>query len=155
VVSQIQPKFIDVDFEIKSEPWNVYRLANGPLLKQRFILTRLLVNAEDPQKLDFKYKRHVLTEISSLDQSLYGEPSESLPPRHKFREYATHKIRFDIEKEDWNEYITTSGIQIRIKNTLALVQLTSLYDEEGEPIFIANSTQQILITPPSEKEISE
>ena len=63
--------------------------------------------------------------------------------------------RFSTVTEDWNEYRTTSGVQIRVKLSLNRVYL--VVDKDGKPLFngehpsvVINSSNIVIADPVNE-----
>ena len=147
MVTGINIDFRDLEFTPNTEPWNTYELQeSGIILKQRYILQRILVKELDTGEMDFKFKRNSQTVVTRVKKSLYGQPSKVA--KSEYPKYIDREEDFRILNEDWNEYITTDGFKIRIKSTLSLVQHTSLYDVDGEPIYLCNFSEQMMLQKP-------
>ena len=148
MVKGINKDFRDLEFKVNEEPWNTYELQEtGILLKQKYVLTRILVKKNDSGQMDFRLKRETHTIVTNVKNSLYGLPSNV--PKREYPKYVDHEENFKIINEDWNEYITIpDGFKFRVKSTLSLVQHTSLFDVDGEPIYLCQYAEQIMIQRP-------
>lgn len=53
------------------------------------------------------------------------------------------EVEFEIEKENWNSYVLDDGTRLRTKSVVAKVFRLELFKEDGEPIYLVNSSNLI------------
>lgn len=146
-MSSVEKEFEDIDFNVNNEPWNYYILDDGTRIKQKFVLTRIKVNKIDEKTIDFQFKKQILVEILYTQE--YGLPSEPVP----FPEMTKYIIKSNIKAESrrpfqLNEYECEAfgkSFKITIDNSIALVNKTSLFNSEGEPIYLVNSSETMMV----------
>lgn len=51
------------------------------------------------------------------------------------------EIEFETEKENWNTYILEDGTKLKMKSVVAKVLRLEVFKEDGEPIYLVNSSQ--------------
>lgn len=141
-------KGTEINFEIIREPWNFYELEDDIVLKNRLVLKRVFRKKEDTG-IGYSLGSQNLTVITHVPDKLKGPESERKISQVNLREHIVRdNVRFDTLREEWNEYVTEDGASIRLKLTLVNVAKTSLYDKEGDPIYIANTSTMANIRPP-------
>ena len=59
------------------------------------------------------------------------------------QEVWAEEIEFETEHEGFNTYILHDGTKLKTKNVVAEVFRLDAYKEDGEPIYLVNSTQII------------
>ncbi len=51
------------------------------------------------------------------------------------------EIEFETEKENWNTYILEDGTKLKMNSLFAKVLRLEVFKEDGEPIYLVNSSQ--------------
>jgi len=128
-----------VDFKAIKEPWNIYELADGTTLKTRFILTKVLVDGLDMAKSPvYSVNSQNVVGAFAREERL-GEPSKrGYTPQERI-DAIEEEVEFTTKKEEWNVYEFSDGTTARIKLVLTSVARTSLFDSNGEPIYLINA----------------
>lgn len=58
---------------------------------------------------------------------------------------------FQTQTENFNEYLVEDGTVIHIKLVVAeVLRVDGMFDEQGNPIYVLNSTNVVSISPPDE-----
>jgi len=149
------PKFLD--WEVLKEDWNAYRLYDGTLFKTKLVLTHVLKTAGGERPSYDIGTQRVVAVI--CPQHLIGEPSKEVVPREELNKYIVERnIRFDTIRSDWNEYLVRDEEDrrefiIRILETLVNISRTSKRDSLGRPIYLFDSSAQVVVYPKSERNI--
>lgn len=143
----------DLDFRIIDEPWNVYLLDDYTTIKQRLILTKMMYKEIEKGKLDFRFGHQILTTAANVQE--HGEPSPQLPIQELRNHIIEDNIRFEVRYQEWNDYEfepkKSEYFRLRILNSLAMAHKTNKYNNDGEIIYLTDSSQQIIIIPPKPK----
>lgn len=165
--------FDEVDFEIEKEVWNVYELIDGQhrvTLRMRAILTTILrpkiMRVQEPPliglpkeaqpppqvpKDEFQMSFQNIVVISRCPAELMGTPTAPLPPS-ELNKLATEEIECTPFNEDWNIYTTENGVKLKIKLVVSSVKKANgHYDQFGYPLYVVQSANVIVPTPPKEK----
>jgi hypothetical protein len=64
------------------------------------------------------------------------------------------ELDFSIVKEDWNEYQTSGGLRVRVKNTLLKIYWVldttgnRMYTPEGDPLLLLSGSNQTVAREP-------
>ena len=147
------PKFLD--WEVLKEEWNVYRLYDGTIFKTKLVLTHVLKTASGERSSYDVGTTRIVTVL--CPQHLIGEPSKEIVPKEELNKYVVERnIRFDTIKSDWNEYLVRDEEErrefiIRILETLVSISRTSKRDNLGRPIYVFNSSGQVVVHPKSQR----
>ncbi len=92
----------------------------------------------------------MITVATKVREHLCGPPTDPLPPKEDWGKYVSEEnVSFTTKEEEWNQYVLENGFTLRIKSTLNIVSRTSLRNADWEPIYIAHSSEQVLILPPA------
>ncbi len=126
------------DFEAISEPWNIYSLKDGSVLKFRLILVKLIPVS------DGGIKGYAVNAGNAagvfVPKKLKASPSKSLMIELKVAE---KDIPYEIIREDWNSYKLEDGTILKIKPAISSVNRTKTIDPYGDPVYVIN--HQVLI----------
>jgi hypothetical protein len=126
------------DFETISEPWNLYSLKDGSVLKFRLILIKLIPVSEDGVK---GYAVNAGNAAGVLvPKKLKGSPSKSHGSDLKVAE---KDIPYKVISEDWNSYKLEDGTILKIKPAISSVNRSKTIDAYGDPVYLIN--HQVLI----------
>lgn len=67
-----------------------------------------------------------------------------MSPKKKYnfqgREILGQEIPFETERESWNTYILEDGTSLKLKAVAANIVRLDEYQENGDPIYIANAS---------------
>jgi hypothetical protein len=165
-------KFDEVKFDIEKEGWNEYELIEGShrvTLRMRAVLTKILrpkiMSVEEPQMIgvpkgmlpppkpteEFQLSFQNIVVVSECPAALMGEPTPPVPPS-ELNEIAIEEVEFQPFNEDWNIYKTENGVKLKIKLIVSSVRTAKgKYDPFGYPLYVVQSTNAIVPTPPKEK----
>jgi len=146
----MQKEKIDLDFDyaefqIIKEPWNLYRLEDGALLKLKLVLIKVVREKQTDDKgnpiLSFNHQ-NIVGVLSPPE--LRGQPS----PEGKQPQIKQKDINFKPEKdEEWNEYQLEDGTVLKGKNVIVMVNKTDKFDSHGEPIYTVETQTIFKIIP--------
>jgi len=126
-----------INFEVKKEIWNEYKLDDGTIMKIKCVLVKI-----------FKIKgKEEVYNINSNDvigiiapDNLLGEPSEI---KYSQKELVESIVEDDIDfktiKEDWNEYMLSDGKLLKLKSVPTKIAKTNKFDSLGEPIYLVQT----------------
>jgi hypothetical protein len=166
-------KFDEVKFEIEKEGWNVYELIDGNhrvTLRMRAILTKILrpkiIKIKEPPligipqgmqpppkvpKDEFQLSFQNIVVVSECPAVLMGTPTPPVPPS-ELNKIAKEEIEFHPFDEDWNIYKTEDGVKLKIKLVVSSVRKAKgKFDQLGYPLYVVQSTNAIVPTPPKVK----
>jgi len=154
-----------VEFEIEKEEWDRYKLADGSLLKARFILTGILMDKTiDEIRSELKKLPDQMPKMGFGFRSQYVfvmEPPQNLRGTPDIRKYSVEELRNSIVKEDidfetlkstWDSYWLENGISLKCRLSPTVISRTSKFDEVGMPIYIIDSTIDVKVTMPTDIE---
>ncbi len=143
---------IEMDFDVLSEPWNVYQLEEGPILKIKYVLTRVLKRREDGGRYSYAFKGQNVLAFSHVPPKLKGEPSrEFYSPMELQASIVNESVRYTTIAEEWNEYLAEDGTSIRVKLTVVKVSRTNKKDMDGDPIYLVQTSLLPQVQPPRKK----
>ncbi len=139
-----------VDFKLakEEEEWSVYCLDGKTIIKLKTIPLKFLKKDND-----YLINSTVAMTVFS-DPNLRGERSNvPLPlPTEAAKLDVLKKDEIDIKpdfsEEPWNEYLLDDGVKISIKTEALAISGTTLFDAEGEPVYLINHQTLIKKTPP-------
>lgn len=55
---------------------------------------------------------------------------------------------FQTEREEWNEYQVEDGFSVRVKLVVSSILKTNERDNQGNPVYIVQSTNIVKVMPP-------
>jgi len=131
-----------LQFEAIDEPWNIYKLEDGSVLRVRIILSGLLKEDDNVFSLQTTRAFNVIPNPKYM-----GVSSPPLKSNEKLEDYIEADDLKVLEKTDnWNEYeVPSENIKLSVRGELVSVSRTSRHDDRGIPIYIANV--QLLVKP--------
>jgi hypothetical protein len=107
----------------------------------KFVLVKIVSKGKDQagNPILSVASQNVMSIVSPRE--LKGTPGEprTYSPSELTRAVAEEDITFEIEKEDWSIYELKDTSTIHIKQVIAKISRTSLFDQNGDPIYIVNS----------------
>jgi len=131
----------EMDFEVLREPWNVYQLEEGPILKIKYVLTRVIKRREDEGRFGYAFKGQNVVAFSHIPPELRGEPTRAIySPMELQASIVNEDVRYTTIAEEWNEYLAEDGTKIRVKLTVVKVSRTNKRDVDGEPIYLVQTS---------------
>lgn len=133
-----------LDVRARREEWNVYKLADGTILKLRVVVTRI----NRPRVIGAQ----VVPDISNVmlicnpPRNKKGPPMLSRPgPGELTDAIIDPDMRFTTIKEPVNEYLTTDGKRVLVRLRLYNLASTSKYDAKGDPIYLINAKPVVTV----------
>ncbi|MEM2957490.1 MAG: hypothetical protein QW261_04355 [Candidatus Jordarchaeaceae archaeon] len=140
---------IEMDFDVLSEPWNVYQLEEGPILKIKYVLTRVLKRRENGGRFGYAIKGQNVVVFSHIPPELKGEPTHAFySPMELQASIVKDGVRYATLAEEWNEYLAEDGTSIRVKLTVVKVSRTNKKDMDGDPVYLVQTSLLPQIQPP-------
>jgi len=135
-------EMVFLQFEVTTEPWNVYKLKDDTTLRIKVILKNLIKEAENSYSFGTS---NVIAVIPN--PNFIGLPSPPLKPGENLESYIEAEDLEILNKtERWNEYeVPSESMTLQIKGIAVSVSRTKRHDEKGLPIYLANI--QLLIKP--------
>lgn len=139
------PEFMQ--FKVLNEPWNVWRLADGTILKFRFILMkiRLIKDAEGKVRGEISQSSLVVTEVPS---NLRGPPDRD----YRIEEISAAIVEDDIEKKvlrnEPGYYLLGNGALMMVRTEISKVGRSSLFGPDGEPKYKVDFRTEIAVMGP-------
>jgi hypothetical protein len=130
-----------VDFETVGEPWNLYKLENGSLIKFKLVLVKVIPNKNDPKNYSVNTANVVGVESP---RELRGAPTLPLA-KGTYDDFEKKDLNFKVIKESWNEYKLKDSNTLKIKPAITAINKTKSFDSHGEPIYVVHS--QVLVKP--------
>ena len=130
----------DLDFKILREDWNVYELADGSILKVRFVLRKVIrtkaFNPDGEPGYAFGSRNFL---APRTPKKLMGPPTIPPPTEEQVRASDKVEVDFRVKTENWNEYVVEDGAKARIKLVVTKVERTNFFDQMGYPVYGASS----------------
>jgi len=77
-----------------------------------------------------------------------GQPDSQVYSPSELQQSITHDVRFTIITQDWNEYVTDDGANIKVQPMVTKVSKTSKFDLHGDPIYLVNVQGNVVVEPP-------
>ncbi|MDO9565121.1 MAG: hypothetical protein Q7J15_00025 [Candidatus Desulfaltia sp.] len=130
-----------VDFDTVGEPWNLYKLEDGSLIKFKLVLVKVMPNKNDPKNYSLNTANVVGVQSP---RELRGAPT-SPPTKGPYNDFEKKDLTPEIIKESWNEYRLKDGTVLKIKPAITAINKTKSFDSHGEPIYVVHS--QVLVKP--------
>lgn len=142
----------DLDFDVMREPWNVYQLEEGPILRIKYVMTRVLRKKEAGGRVGYAFKGQNVVSFSHIPDELKGTPTQAIySPMELQTSIVNDDVRYSTLIEEWNEYYTEDGASIRVKLTVVKVSRTNKTDKEGDPVYLVKTSLLPQIQPPRKK----
>lgn len=146
----IEPEYID--FDVIKEDWNLYKIEDGTILKLKLVFIKVIREGVDSVGNPI-YSINSQNVVGIIPpKELMGPPSNrSYTPQEIADSIVKEDLKFEVIREDWNEYKLKDGTTLYIKPVVTMVSRTSLFDRRGEPIY--NVQSQIIIKERIPKEL--
>jgi len=149
-----------VNFKIKHEDWNLYRIEDGSLLRGRIVLSGVLVEGSENIKEKVKKNRKSELKLTFRSNRIFAieSPPESRGPPD-FNRYTTKELRsfivredldFETIKEIWNVYELENGIRLKLRLSPTSISRTSKFDSGGIPIYLIDAVMNAKIQLPED-----
>lgn len=137
-----------LSFDILKEPWNVYRLGDGTILKARFILHKIRAESE-PSGVTKAVLGQSPFLVAEVPDQLYGPPGSR--DDYSSEEVDAALVDADVKvepvKEDSSIYLLENQTILSAKVTVTRVGRTSLYGRDGEPRYKIETKAEIRFFP--------
>jgi len=153
-----------VDFKVIREEWNKYKLEDGTIIKMKFVLISVMMEKsleefvkEAKERKGTKVGMGVVVQSRNVmgveaPKKLRGQPSGTYSHQDLQASIIKRDMDFEVITEKRNEYKLENGITIKVKSSPLEISKTSKYDQQGLPIYIVNSTADMIPTFPEEIE---
>lgn len=129
-----------LDFEAINEPWCLYALEDGSVIKFRLVLVKVIPVSQAGAK---SYRINTANVVGVLaTKALKGTPIALSDGGYQVE---NKDIPFKTIKEKWCEYTLEDDNILKIKPAITSIDKTKNYDRNGDPIYIVHS--QVLIKP--------
>jgi len=156
---EVPRDFIFVDFKVKREEWNKYKLEDGSILKIKFVLINVLMEKDFEEKIKAarEKKERVKLGFGIQSKNVVGvEVPHELRGNPSTKIYTLDELRAAIVKEDleitevitqrWNIYELADGMfEMKVRNSPINISRTNKFDIYGIPIYLVDSTADIKI----------
>lgn len=140
-----------LEFDPIKEPWNIYKLADGSLLKTRFILVNVIMEGVDEAKNPVYFTNSDNVVGIAAPKEILGEPSGKFyTSEDRIDAIVDESINFETKSETWNEYKFSDGTTFKVKLVLTKVAKTSLYDSKGQPLYLVKTQPLYDVSVPNE-----
>ena len=134
-----------VDFKVKKEDWNAYKLEDGVSLKFKVVLIKVIKPKEERQGVPLAFATTNVLAVFS-PKELRGTPSGPTEGDYEIEKY---DVSFETLREDWNEYELEDGRILKIKPAISIINKTKHFDRAGEPIYLVESNLLTKVLPPT------
>ena len=128
-----------LDFEVLKEEWGFYKLADGSLLRIKFVLVNVIKEGVDEAGnpiYSFSWT-NVVGVISP--ENLRGEPStRRYSPKELTESIVEEDLEFKTLREGASIYKLEDGTILHIRPVLVMVSRTNKCDSKGMPIYLVN-----------------
>lgn len=139
-----------LDFDVVKEPWNKYELADGTIVKIKAVVMRVRKQqTTEAGKTTVNYNFDLQTLAVSISEEKGAPDTRVYTPADLQGAVVKSDIRYTTVSEEWNEYVTDDGARIRLKVTLTRVSKTSLFDKNGDPIYVVENGVLANVRPPT------
>jgi hypothetical protein len=140
---------VELNFDIIQEPWNLYEIEDGIIIKVRVIVKRVFRFKETEEKGGYDVEQQNITVIAHIPPELKGKKSQrKLTTQEAMSAVIRDDVRFSVLREEWNEYAVEDGAKIRLKVSLMNVGKTNQFDQNGDPIYTIQTSAMASIKPP-------
>lgn len=138
-----------LDFEVLSEPWNVYALSDGSRLRIRFVLHKVGRLGDSSGKGGLRVSNGLLT-VVEVPRKLRGKAGparntadlESLP--------GSKSLTWTVERQGQSAYRIGEDTFLMVETSPVEVSRTTVYGPDSDPYYVVKSmTKNQLIQPPS------
>jgi len=128
------------------EPWNVYSLRDGSKLKTRVLIKSAWVTEKDGKK-NYSVDIHNFTVIM-CDPALQGSKNTTKWTKEQYQKnIQVDDCRYDTISYEANEYMLDDNTRILIHSNITKISRTSLYNHNGDLIYLVDLQASITITP--------
>lgn len=140
--------FVEIDYEVEKEDWNVYELSDGSILRLRSVLIKLAAPKGSPVNPPVMAGGFQTLQAVKAHQRMKGPPAKSQYSIQELEKMRKTDVGFTTTRENWNEYRLSDGTRIRVKLNLGTVhRVEGLYDNFGDPVYLTTTTNAIMAVP--------
>jgi hypothetical protein len=141
----------DIDFDVVKEDWNIYKFADGGILKVRLILGKIFKTGRYNPAGEPIYSFGIQTLAAiTTPAEMKGSPTTPPPSIEELEKSATEEVDFTSIKEEWNQYRINDGSTVQIKLSVTKVLKTNKFDQLGYPYYLNKSETLTRINVPPE-----
>ncbi|MEM3056659.1 MAG: hypothetical protein QW639_05460 [Candidatus Bathyarchaeia archaeon] len=139
-------------FTIIHENWNEYTIKDEkPVpMRGRIIVTKVFKTDKYDARGNPLYiygSQNIF--VTFAPPELKGTPSERIPTDEERLELIIRDLEFETNREVWNEYELEDGSILRVKLVVSAVQKTSVFTQDGDPLYnVQSSAVMGVIVPP-------
>lgn len=148
-----------VDFEIKREGWNLYRIEDGTLLRARAFLTGVTIGGKleemvkqlkpgQKPKLRLAFRLRTIFAAES-PYELRGKPDSRTYTPAELKSFIIKKdVDFETIREIWNLYKLENGITLKSRLSVVTLNKTDKFESGGMPIYTIDSNVDVKVDLP-------
>lgn len=137
-------------FETVSESFSVYALKDGSYLMMRMNIFKIARQIDGAGNIGFGINGNPAVVVIT-PKKLRGTPSPRPPtPQEIMATIVDDDIEFSVIDDKWQTYKTMDGIFIILKLVPIKVSRTSIFDQNGEPLYNVNHQMLIKVNVPEE-----
>jgi len=147
-----------INFKIKREDWNLYKIEDGSLLRGRVVLSGVLMKDSEQIEENIEEKRKTKPKLIFRSDRIFAiEAPPELRGPPDFNRYTTDQLKsfiveedldFETIKETWNVYELDNGIIFKLRLSPTTISRTSKFDSGGMPIYLIDATVEAKIKLP-------
>lgn len=139
-----------INFEIRQEGWNLYRIKDGTLLRGRLVLSGVMVKGKlDEIIKQFKPGQKLKLGLVFNPRTVFAaESPPELRGKPDSRSYTAAELKlsiidedmdFETEREVWNLYELENGITLKMRLSVVSINKTDKFESAGMPLYTVNS----------------
>ncbi len=132
-------------FEVLKEPWNLYTLSNGTILKLKYILQKIRLEKAKNGKTSASIAEKTLA-VSEAPESLYGPPGRKYSEEEVRAKIIEKNLSFSELEVGENIYRLSDGKMMIVRPRIVRVDKSSLFTESGDPLYNIETQTQVLIS---------
>lgn len=144
-------EFEEVDFVVENEPWNVYALEDGAILRMKTVLIKVvrLLRADDLRKPFGAETQNIAVVKAPQGYEYLGTQSNRVYSQQELNDAPFVDVNYKILNEDWNSYRLEDDSQLKVKTVVAKIRrLTNLFDRHGIPMYLVDSSSVVNFSAP-------
>jgi len=131
-------KLREVDFEVKREVWNKYKLSDGSILRLKVVVTKFLDTGETDPNTGFPRYIIAYQNLIAVTSDERGAPSNKpIPSFPDIPKELLEEINIvETIYEEWNTYIVDNKYVYETKPVItSIYRIKGLYDATGCPVY--------------------
>ncbi len=144
-------QFQEVDFEVENEPWNVYAVEDGAIVRMKSVLIKVvrLLKPIDPSIPFGAETQNIAAVRVPLGYKYLGTQSDRIYSQEELNKAPSIDMKYEVLKEDWNLYRLQDDSQLKVKTVVARIRrITNLFDKHGIPMYLVDSSSVVNFSAP-------